>query len=65
MTNEQRVLKAACDALTNVRLCRGINMDREDDAKLVKADNVMFEAMLSITTEALLTGEELNPAEMS
>ena len=54
MTNEQRVLKAACDAITNVRMCRGITLDREDDLKLVKADNVMFEAMLSITNEALL-----------
>jgi hypothetical protein len=62
MTNEQRILKAACDAITNVRLCRGINLDLADDTKLVRADNVMFEAMLSITTAALLTGEELNPA---
>ena len=54
MTNEQRVLKVACDAITNVRLHRGITISREDDAKLVKADNVMFEAMLSITNEAML-----------
>jgi len=61
MTNEQRILKAACDALTNVRLCRTINLDLADDAKLVRADNIMFEAMLSITKDQLLTGEELNP----
>ena len=61
MTNEQRILKAACVALTNVRLCRTINLDLADDAKLVRADNIMFEAMLSITKAQLLTGEELNP----
>ena len=49
MTNEQRVLKAACDAITNVRMCKTINLELKDDSKLVAADTVMFETMLAIT----------------